>query len=174
AAAVKPADDAVVRDGFGGQAGVHLRREGRWCPSPRGFVRNCVTARDYSRKRCYTVAKREATTARRTGIERGARRRLENSEVSSRASLNPAMKIVRLWILFILLVCGLGAAATPGARAQTAAPPRPAQTPAPQDEVQEGVTARVVRVPVTVLDKKGQPVTGLTRNDFLVFEDKRP
>ena len=65
------------------------------------------------------------------------------------------------------------------ARAQGGAP-RPAQTPAPrpagapQDEIQEGVTARVVRVPVTVLDKKGQPVTGLTRNDFLVFEDKRP
>jgi Ca-activated chloride channel homolog len=84
------------------------------------------------------------------------------------------MKIVSLWILFILLVCGLSAAGLRAARAQTAAPPRPAQTPTPQDELQEGVTARVVRVPVTVLDKKGQPVTGLTRNDFLVLEDKRP
>ena len=90
------------------------------------------------------------------------------------------MKIDSPWILFVCLVCGLCAAANVGARAQTETQPRPAQTPAPrtgatpQDEVQEGVTARVVRVPVTVTDKKGQPVTGLTRNDFLVFEDKRP
>jgi Ca-activated chloride channel homolog len=40
--------------------------------------------------------------------------------------------------------------------------------------VEDTVTSRVVRVPVTVLDKKGAPVVGLTRNDFLVFEDKRP
>ena len=95
------------------------------------------------------------------------------------------MKIVRLWTPFVILVCGLCAAATPARTprqqpgAQTPAqaqqtPPAPRATPAPQDEVQEGVTARVVRVPVTVLDKKGQPVTGLTRNDFQVFEDKRP
>jgi Ca-activated chloride channel homolog len=90
------------------------------------------------------------------------------------------MKIISLWILFACLVCGLCAAANVGARAQTNAPPQPAQTPAPrtgappQDEIQDTTTSRVVRVPVTVTDKKGQPVTGLTRNDFLVFEDKRP
>src|ERR1043166_1994131 len=85
------------------------------------------------------------------------------------------MKIVSPWILLVCLVCGLCAAVASGARAQqTGTQPRPAQTPAAQDEIQEGVTSRVVRVPVTVTDKKGQPVTGLTRNDFMVFEDKRP
>jgi Ca-activated chloride channel family protein len=84
----------------------------------------------------------------------------------------------RLWISFAALACALfGAAAAPrphGARAQTQAP-APRQTPTPQpDEVEGAVTARIVRVPVTVLDKKGSPVTGLTRGDFLVFEDKRP
>jgi Ca-activated chloride channel homolog len=89
------------------------------------------------------------------------------------------MKIVSPWVLLVCLVCGLCAAATSGARAQqTGAQPRPAQTPAagqsPQGDLQETTTSRVVRVPVTVTDKKGQPVTGLTRNDFMVFEDKRP
>lgn len=100
----------------------------------------------------------------------------ENSEVSPRAPLHPFMKIVSRRILFKVLVCGLVAAASSGARArqqqqrQTPTPPATAQ----QEQVEGQVTARVVRVPVTVLDKKKQPVTGLTKNDFIVFEDKRP
>jgi Ca-activated chloride channel family protein len=90
------------------------------------------------------------------------------------------MKMARLWILFIILVCGLGLAAG-SARArvgQQTPPARPAAqqtpTPAQPNDIEEGVTSRVVRVPVTVLDKKGKPVTGLTRGDFLVTEEKRP
>jgi Ca-activated chloride channel family protein len=87
-------------------------------------------------------------------------------------------KIARLFIPLAVLACALCGAAA--AARQTPAPPRqapaaPRQTPTPQPDVVEDVTtARVVRVPVTVLDKKGVPVTGLTRNDFLVLEDKRP
>ena len=87
------------------------------------------------------------------------------------------MNNLRLWISFAALACALfGAAASArptGARqAQT---PAPRQTPTPTpDEVEGSVTSRVVRVPVTVLDKKGTPVTGLTQGDFLVFENKRP
>ncbi|HEX8684971.1 MAG TPA: VWA domain-containing protein [Pyrinomonadaceae bacterium] len=94
------------------------------------------------------------------------------------------MNTARFWISFAALACavfGAAASARPsGARQQQpqqqpAAPAAaPRQTPTPQDEVEGAVTARVVRVPVTVLDKKGAPVTGLTRGDFLVFEDKRP
>jgi Ca-activated chloride channel family protein len=89
------------------------------------------------------------------------------------------MKIARRLILFTALACGLTAAVagarrspqTPGAQP----PPAPRQTPTPrsQDDIEDQVTARVVRVPVTVLDKKGAPVTGLTKSDFLVSEDKR-
>jgi Ca-activated chloride channel family protein len=85
------------------------------------------------------------------------------------------MKIVRLWILFTILVCGLAAAAATRAQQQQQQPPRPAQpSPTQQGELEEGVTSRVVRVPVTVLDKKGKPVTGLSKNDFFVTEEKRP
>ena len=90
------------------------------------------------------------------------------------------MKIARLLISLTAAACALFGAAASARQApappQTPAAPRPNPTPAPpqRDEVEEGVTARVVRVPVTVLDKKGVPVTGLTRNDFLVLEDKRP
>jgi Ca-activated chloride channel family protein len=87
------------------------------------------------------------------------------------------MKIARLWILFIVSACGVAAAASVlRAQQQQQQPARPAaqQTPTPQGELEEGVTSRVVRVPVTVLDKKGKPVTGLTKNNFLVTEEKRP
>ena len=51
--------------------------------------------------------------------------------------------------------------------------PKPSPTP-PHDEDQESITTfiRRVRLPITVVDKKGQFVPGLTRNDFLIFEDK--
>jgi Ca-activated chloride channel homolog len=90
------------------------------------------------------------------------------------------MKIARLLISLTVVACALfGAAAaarqTPAPQ-QTPTAPRQTPTPAPpqREEVEGPVNVRVVRVPVTVLDKKGVPVTGLTRNDFSVLEDKRP
>lgn len=51
--------------------------------------------------------------------------------------------------------------------------PKPSPTPTPdQDTVTTFI--RRVRLPITVLDKKGQLVAGLTKNDFLVLEDKVP
>ena len=87
-------------------------------------------------------------------------------------------KTARLFIPLAVIACALCGAGTfarqtPAGQQTPAATPR--QTPTPQrDEVEGQITARVVRVPVTVLDKKGVPVTGLTKNDFSVLEEKRP
>ncbi|HEX8143994.1 MAG TPA: VWA domain-containing protein [Pyrinomonadaceae bacterium] len=69
-----------------------------------------------------------------------------------------------------------------GAAARVEAQPRP-QQPRPttqtapttqQDQEPVRVTIRRVRLPITVVDKKGQPVSGLTINDFQILEDKKP
>src|SRR5262247_2267512 len=53
--------------------------------------------------------------------------------------------------------------------------PKPSPTPAtdPGQEKLE-VNIRRVRLPITVTDKKGQFISGLTQNDFQVLEDKTP
>lgn len=54
---------------------------------------------------------------------------------------------------------------------------KPKSTPTPlPDDGQDSITTfiRRVRLPITVVDKKGQFVPGLTKNDFLIFEDKVP
>jgi len=43
-----------------------------------------------------------------------------------------------------------------------------------QEQEKEVVNVRRVRLPITVTDKKGQLVTGLTQNDFQILEDKVP
>ena len=74
---------------------------------------------------------------------------------------------VRAFLFFALaLVAG-----TQG-RAQQRTP-TPTPEPLPSDD-QSRVTARLVRLPVTVLDGKRNPISGLTMNDFVVYEDKQP
>ena len=52
--------------------------------------------------------------------------------------------------------------------------PAPTPTPEANQERPEVINIRRVRLPITVLDKKGVFVSGLTQGDFLVFEDKVP
>ncbi|MEN3328970.1 MAG: Ca-activated chloride channel [Acidobacteriota bacterium] len=53
--------------------------------------------------------------------------------------------------------------------------PKPSPTPIPEDK-QSRVTIEIrrVRLPITVTDKKGQFVPGLTQRDFTILEDKVP
>ena len=50
----------------------------------------------------------------------------------------------------------------------------PSPTPPPTQEGTEKFFIRRVRLPITVTDKKGQFVSGLTQNDFMILEDKVP
>ncbi len=55
--------------------------------------------------------------------------------------------------------------------------PKPSPTPPnirDQDDQAEKIFIRRVRLPITVVDKKGQFVPGLTQNDFQVLEDRVP
>jgi Ca-activated chloride channel family protein len=60
--------------------------------------------------------------------------------------------------------------------AQQPKPQKPA-SPTTADQGQEKpevINVRRVRLPITVTDRKGQLVTGLTQSDFLILEDKIP
>jgi VWFA-related protein len=70
---------------------------------------------------------------------------------------------------YYLLVAALFGACLTTQGQQPKASPTPTPDPG-QDKLE--VNIRRVRLPITVTDKKGQLVSGLTQNDFVVFEDK--
>jgi len=62
-----------------------------------------------------------------------------------------------------------------GALSVAAQKPKPSPTPIPEDpQGTVKVAIRRVRLPITVTDKKGQFVPGLTKEDFTILEDKVP
>ncbi|HEX8173874.1 MAG TPA: VWA domain-containing protein [Pyrinomonadaceae bacterium] len=69
-----------------------------------------------------------------------------------------------------LILSGLLSPSTKGQQQQQ----RPQPTPTPDATDRDVVYIREVRLPITVLDKKENPVPGLTRGDFIVTEDKIP
>jgi len=73
--------------------------------------------------------------------------------------------LLALWLTLSVTSLALGQKSKPQ--------PTPTPTPDPGQE-KEIVNIRRVRLPITVTDKKGQFVTGLTAKDFLIFEDKLP
>jgi Ca-activated chloride channel homolog len=76
--------------------------------------------------------------------------------------MKTSLSLIKLSVVFVLVVMGVISA-----DAQT-------NNPSPQDQDNVSVKIRRVQLPVTVTDKKKQFVTGLSKEDFQVFEDKIP
>jgi Ca-activated chloride channel family protein len=73
----------------------------------------------------------------------------------------------RLFLLVVLFVMSVVSQAQQS---------RPSPTPPVKEQDPDTVTIPInrVRLPITVLDKKGNFVPGLTKNDFFIFEDRVP
>jgi Ca-activated chloride channel homolog len=83
------------------------------------------------------------------------------------------MTVYRRFSLLLLLVVACVAATTGQQPQQPASKPVPPASTAQDPNQDKGViNIRRVRLPITVTDKKGQFVSGLKQNDFLIFEDK--
>ena len=80
-------------------------------------------------------------------------------------------RVTSFLLKYLLLAVIISAAALSVA----AQKPKPSPTPIPEDK-QGRVTIEIrrVRLPITVTDKKGQFVPGLTQSDFTILEDKVP
>jgi Ca-activated chloride channel family protein len=73
----------------------------------------------------------------------------------------------------LLVVCAFGAIGVVDAQQPKATPTPPTAT-GEQADQSEKIFIRRVRLPITVVDKKGLFVPGLTQNDFLILEDRIP
>ena len=74
---------------------------------------------------------------------------------------------------FLFKYLSVAAIVTAASFTVSAQKPKPSPSPTPDDQTVK-VAIRRVRLPITVTDKKGQFVPGLTKNDFMVLEDKVP
>jgi VWFA-related protein len=80
--------------------------------------------------------------------------------------------------IVVTLLCAVALVVVLTARARAAQGTRPAQTPPPSAPSSQGqaptplrVLSQMVQVDVVVKDRNGKPVTGLTQNDFTVFDE---
>jgi Ca-activated chloride channel family protein len=83
-----------------------------------------------------------------------------------------------IFSFLLLALAAVAASEAPRAQRQPAPqqPASPRATPPPEADDDEDVKIRIplVRLPITVVDGKGQPVAGLTPADFEILEDKKP
>ena len=75
------------------------------------------------------------------------------------------MRIKEILIAAIIFLAGASVAF-----AQSVPPPPPPALPTPSPQSAVHVTTRIVQVSVTVHDQDGRPVTGLTKNDFILLD----
>src|SRR6266513_685675 len=76
-----------------------------------------------------------------------------------------------LFVAVATLLLGVWVADSKGQQPKASATPPPGSQ---EPQGKEEIITRRVRLPITVLDKKGYFVSGLTKADFQVLEDKVP
>jgi VWFA-related protein len=96
-------------------------------------------------------------------------------QIQNNMRLSISQVLPRL-LLFVsaLVLASLSFGAAAGVSQTQQPKPKPSPTPPVTDQDPDVIPTfiRRVRLPITVVDKKGQFVPGLTKDDFLVFEDK--
>lgn len=111
-----------------------------------------------------------ATARSCAGIETTAPKRKPQTKI-------PELTMTRSLFYSLIILAGLSlvvvSATAQNPQPSSQKPATPTATPDPNQE-KEVVNIRRVRLPITVTDKKGQFVSGLTLGDFLVMEDKIP
>jgi Ca-activated chloride channel family protein len=101
-----------------------------------------------------------------------ARRRIEfeSAKRSRGLQIQTMTRFTYLFLLgIVLLVSALAGAQQPKTQKPGAAP-----SPTPDGQEKVVTTTRRVRLPISVQDRKGQFISGLTQNDFQILEDKVP
>jgi Ca-activated chloride channel family protein len=107
---------------------------------------------------------------RATDLSRGRIETAVREHCLSSDPINMKKFFAHLLCLTLLLA---GAAVSFAQQSKPQKPAQPAVTD-PGQEKPEVINVRRVRLPITVTDKKGQLVIGLTQSDFLILEDKVP
>jgi len=107
--------------------------------------------------------------ARATGL---SRRSIETAVGERASELIPIVMMKTLSYQALILFLSLSAANF-AQQPKAQKPVQPATT-EPGQEKPEVINVRRVRLPITVLDKRGQFVSGLAQNDFQILEDRVP
>src|SRR6266516_8225261 len=109
-----------------------------------------------------------ATALSRKGIQAPVSHKQEhNKTYSNNMKLSLFSFLTRLVLLTSLL-------AVAGVIEAQKSRPTPTPMGSEQDDQSEKILIRRVRLPITVVDKKGQFVPGLTKDDFVILEDRVP
>ncbi len=116
--------------------------------------------------------------------EQGRSPKSDAGKAATSAILIPAMAAVCILLSFVILPRGVFGQAAQSATSSAPGPSTAVNTAAASSSEGQGtqvspggnirVRVQVVNVPVTVLDKRGEPVIDLTQSDFRVFEDGKP
>ncbi|MEA2416700.1 MAG: hypothetical protein QOI58_3357, partial [Thermoanaerobaculia bacterium] len=78
---------------------------------------------------------------------------------------------MRKIVIAVALLFAVSSQSQQGRKSEAIPQPNPVAAPPP---LVEKIDVSVVNVDVTVTDRRGQPVSGLTRDDFEIFEDDKP